>query len=293
MQTNKRYEEKCEATMARMPDNYCDLIMTSPPYGNARVTEYESIHPDKYIEWLRPIAKEWLRVLKPTGSLILNVGDNTVNGETHLYTFEIPILLKRELGFHFIDPFIWHKKTTPPGRYNHRFKDAWEFCFHFSKSMDIKFRPDNVKVPVKQQSIQRALRHKEGQETLSQTGSGFTSAAQNMQRRLRQNTSSGGVKTVDARLDQLEMALPSNVLYLSSETTNVGHPAAYPVKLPHFFIQSFTDEGDIVYDPFGGSGTTDLVCMRTGRQWISSEPKPEYNEVYKHRTKNHSNTIFH
>ena len=111
---NLIHNESNLETMLRMPDNSVNLVMTSPPYAEARKKTYGGIHPDKYIEWFKPIAKEIYRILTSDGSFILNIGDNTIDGETHLYTFELPIVLKKELGFKFIDPLIWHKKTTPP-----------------------------------------------------------------------------------------------------------------------------------------------------------------------------------
>lgn len=286
---NVIYNESNLDTMARLADNSIDLVMTSPPYAEARKRTYGGICADEYVEWFKPIAKEIYRILKPTGSFILNIGDNTIDGETHLYTFELPVVLKREIGFKFIDPFIWHKKTTPPGRFMNRFKGAWEFCFHFSKDVRIKFNPKAVAQPANEVSIARYLRHKDTHIMKSQSGSGFNNPSKNG-RRERNNES--GFGTVDERLNMLEEALPSNVLYLSPETMNVGHPAPYPSDLPAFFIKAFTDEGDIVYDPFMGSGTTAEVCLRTGRKFIGSELKSEYCDLSKIRINKHGNTLF-
>lgn len=273
-------------TMLRMPDNSVNLVMTSPPYADARKNTYGGVTPDNYVEWFKPIAKEIYRILAPDGSFILNIGDNTVDGETHLYTFELPIMLKRECGFKFIDPLIWHKKNPAPGKFKNRFKDGWEFCFHFTKTLDIKFKAKEVATPTKPESIARDKREKNETQTKSGTGSGFTKKG----RRERNNNS--GVGTVDANFTELEMALPSNVLHYSGETTNVGHPAAYPTDIPAFFIKAFTDEGDLVYDPFMGSGTTAEVALRMNRKFIGSELKPEYIKVANDRISEHLNNLF-
>lgn len=273
-------------TMLRMPDNSVNLVMTSPPYAEARKKTYGGIHPDKYVEWFKPIAKEIYRILAPDGSFILNIGDNTVDGETHLYTFELPIMLKRECGFKFIDPLIWHKKNPAPGKFKNRFKDGWEFCFHFTKTLDIKFKAKEVATPTKPESIARDKREKNETQTKSGTGSGFTKKG----RRERNNNS--GVGTVDANFTELEMALPSNVLHYSGETTNVGHPAAYPTDIPAFFIKAFTDEGDLVYDPFMGSGTTAEVALRLNRKFIGSELDKGYIKVANDRISEHLNNLF-
>lgn len=263
--------------MKRMPNNSVDLVMTSPPYAEARKKTYGGVCADEYCEWFKPIAAEIFRILKPAGSFILNISDNTIDGETHLYTFELPIVLKRELGFKFIDPLIWHKKTAPPGRFKNRFKDSWEFCYHFSKQIDIKFNPQAVANKATDVSIARYLRHKDFHEAKSNTGSGF-------------NNPNGNLR--EHALNGEAMALPGNVLHLSSETTNVGHPAPYPVDIPVFFIKALTDEGDLVYDPFMGSGTTAEAALRLGRNFIGSELKKEYVKLANERIQLHNNTLF-
>ena len=273
---NRIYNESNCDTMRRMPEGCVNLVMTSPPYAEARIKTYGGVSPDEFVGWFKPIAKEIYRVLADDGSFILNIGDNTINGETHLYTFELPIMLKREIGFKFIDPLIWHKKTAPPGRYTNRFKDSWEFCYHFAKQTNIKFRPQAVAKPAKQVSIERAMRHKETHELISNTGSGFTNPNKNLQRRIRQNQS--GFGTNDERLNELELALPGNVLHLSGETTNVGHSAPFPLGIPEFFIKALTDEKDLVYDPFMGSGTTAIAAMRLYRNYAGSELSQECYE---------------
>ena len=290
MEVNKIYCESNLETMAKMPDNSVNLVMTSPPYAEARKKTYGGIHPDKYVEWFKPIAKEIYRILTPDGSFILNIGDNTIDGETHLYTFELPIMMKKELGFKFIDPLIWHKKTTPPGRFTNRFKGAWEFCYHFSKNIKVKFNPQAVAQPASEVSKARYLRHKDFHVMKSQTGSGFNNPSKNGRRE--RNNGSGIAGTNDERLNMLEEALPSNVLHLSPETMNVNHPAPYPADLPAFFIKAFTSEGDLVYDPFMGSGTTAEVALRLNRKFIGSELNKGYIRVANDRISEHLNNLF-
>lgn len=295
VELNTVYHEMNVDTMARMADNSVDLVMTSPPYADARKATYGGVCADEYVEWFKPIAKGIYRILKPTGSFILNIGDNTVDGETHLYTFELPIMLKRELGFKFIDPLIWHKKNPAPGKFKNRFKDGWEFCYHFSKTLDLKFNPYAVASQTQQQSLARALKQMDDANGKSLTGSGFITAAgtikKNIEKRRERNNNSG-VGTIDENFTDLEMALPSNVLHYSGETTNVGHPAAFPTDIPAFFIKAFTDEGDLVYDPFFGSGTTGEVCLRMGRNFIGSEMKSEYIPVSKKRLQPYKVSLF-
>lgn len=275
----------CLDVMLQMPSDSVDLIMTSPPYGDARKRTYGGIHPDNYIEWFKPIARQIYRIMKPSGSFILNIGDNTIDGETHLYTYEIPIVLKRELGFKFIDPFVWHKKNCPPGKYKNRFKGAWEFCYHFSKTLDITYNPCAVAEPMKQCSIDRALRHHEGNLEIFSTGSGFTTAHAKIKETIRRNRKNGsGFGTNDERLNSLEMALPSNVLFLPTETTNVAHSAPFPIELPTFFIKAFSNEGDMVLDPFAGSGTTLRACRLLNRNCMGIDLNSEYESIANERS---------
>lgn len=280
MYTKQEYiTGNCLDLMKELKDNSIDLVVTSPPYADARKNTYGGPKPDDYINWFRPIATEIYRILKPTGSFILNIGDNTVNGETHLYTYEIPIVLKREIGFKFIDPLIWHKKNTPPGKFINRFKPAWEFCFHFSKTLDIKFYPYAVSKPMKKVSIQRALRHHEGNVTKSTSGSGFTTAHKTIKESIKRNRNNGsGFSTDDDRLDGLNVALPSNVLFMATETTNVNHPAPFPIGLPTFFIKTFSDEGDMCLDPFVGSGTMLKACRLLNRNCIGIDLNSDYKK---------------
>ena len=291
IELNKIYPESNLETMQRIESNSIDMVLTSPPYANARAKTYGGIDADDYINWFIPIAKEIYRILKPTGSFILNIGDNTIDGETHLYTFEIPIVLKREIGFKFIDPLIWHKKTTPPGKFKNRFKDGWEFCFHFSKTLDIKFNPYAVAEKTTQVSIDRALRHKDTHIMKSTTGSGFNNPNKNLKERRNRQTGSG-FGTDDNYMDSLEMALPMNVIYCSPETRNMNHSAPFPIEIPVFFIKAFTDENDIIYDPFLGSGTTAEAALRLNRKFIGSEIKTEYVSTANNRIKEHLVSLF-
>jgi site-specific DNA-methyltransferase (adenine-specific) len=281
MELNRIISGDCLEGLKTLPDGCANLIMTSPPYAEARKKTYGGIPADEYIAWFTPIAKECYRILAKDGSFILNIGDNTIDGETHLYTFEIPIVLKREIGFCFIDPLIWHKKTTPPGKFKNRFKGAWEFCYHFSKQIDIKFNPLAVAEPASDVSVARYLRHKESHVQKSRSGSGFNNPSGSGLRRHRENES--GFSTVDDKLNMLEMALPSNVLHLAPESMNVGHSAPYPTELPTFFIRAFTDEKDLVIDPFLGSGTTAVIASKLERNFIGCELLPENVELAKKR----------
>src|SRR3972149_1138615 len=101
----------CVSVLLDYPDNYFDLIVTSPPYADCREKTYGGVKPDKYVEWFLPRSKQFLRVLKPTGTFILNIKERVVKGERHTYVIEL-ILEMRKQGWHWTEEFIWHKKNS-------------------------------------------------------------------------------------------------------------------------------------------------------------------------------------
>lgn len=115
-----------------LPDNSVDLIFTSPPYADQRKTTYGGVHPDKYVDWFMPISAQLLRVLKPTGTFVLNIKEKVVNGERSTYVMEL-ILEMRKQGWFWTEEFIWHKKNSYPGKWPNRFRDAWERLLQFNK----------------------------------------------------------------------------------------------------------------------------------------------------------------
>ena len=129
----------CEEILKDLPSKSIDLIFTSPPYADQRNygTEESSISPDDYVEWFLPKAIEFKRVLKETGSFILNINDKVVKGKQHLYVFELVLRLVKEIGFNFVRDYIWYNPATPPnifstGKYG-RTKKSHEYCFWFSR----------------------------------------------------------------------------------------------------------------------------------------------------------------
>lgn len=130
------FNANCLDILKNIQTDSIDLIVTSPPYADQRKSTYGGIHPNKYVEWFMPISKELLRVLKPTGSFILNIKEKVVNGERHTYVMELIIALRKQ-GWLWTDEYIWHKKNSFPGKWPNRFRDAWERCLHFNKTKNL------------------------------------------------------------------------------------------------------------------------------------------------------------
>lgn len=137
----------CLSALQDYPDNFFDLIVTSPPYADSRKGTYGGIHPDRYVAWFLPRSEQFLRVLKPTGTFILNIKERVVNGERHTYVVDL-LLRLREQGWLWTEEFIWHKKNCHPGKWPNRFRDAWERCLQFNKSKTFHMYQEAVLVPM-------------------------------------------------------------------------------------------------------------------------------------------------
>jgi DNA modification methylase len=261
---NRIYHGTCESILPTLPEACVDLIVTSPPYADQRRHTYGGIPPDQYVAWFLPIAQELKRVLKPTGSFILNIKERVVNGERHTYVLEL-ILALRQQGWLWTEEYIWHKKNAYPGKWSNRFRDAWERCLHFTKQRKFAMYQEAVMVPVGDWAEDR-LRN------LSQTD----------QRRDESRVRSGFGKNISNWLGR-QLVYPTNVLHMATECSNRSHSATFPVSLPAWFIKLFTQEGDVVLDPFIGSGTTAVAAKQLGRRWIGIEKELDYVQLAQQR----------
>jgi site-specific DNA-methyltransferase (adenine-specific)/site-specific DNA-methyltransferase (cytosine-N4-specific) len=255
--TTKVYHGDSKDQLKILPDNSVDLIVTSPPYTDQRKSTYGGIHPDKYVDWFIPISKELLRVLKPTGTFILNIKEKVVNGERSTYVMEL-ILAMRKQGWFWTEEFIWHKKNSYPGKWPNRFRDAWERLLQFNKDRKFNMYQEEVMVPMGDWAKSRLknLSNTDKIRDNSKVGSGFG-------------------KNISNWLER-DKAFPSNVLHLATECNNKNHSAAFPEELPEWFIKLFTKENDTVLDPFMGSGTTLIVANRMKRNSIGIDIILEY-----------------
>lgn len=240
-----------------MPDNSVNLIVTSPPYADARKKTYGGVKVDEYVEWFLPYAEEMKRVLTDDGSFILNIKEKVVNGERHTYVMELVIAL-RKMGWLFTEEYMWHKTTTTPGKWPNRFRDLWEHCYHFTKNKKFVMNQDDVKVPIGDWSKTRLKNLSDNDKKRNESANG-----------------SGYGRKVDNWVGK-DMVYPGNVLHGASETSNTGHSASFPVWLPEWFIKLFSHEGDIVLDPFMGSGSTAIASLNLGRNAVGFELLEKY-----------------
>lgn len=254
------YHGDCYPILRTFPDESFDLIITSPPYADNRKTTYEGVPITRYVEWFLPISAELQRVLKPQGSFVLNIKERAVGGERQTYVLELILAMKRQ-GWLWTEEYIWHKKNCYPGKWPNRFRDAWERCLHFTKQKRFKMFQDAVMVPVGEWAQKRL-------ERLSDTD------------RIRDESRSlsGFGKNVSHWVGKKHV-YPTNVLHLATECSNRKHSAAFPISLPLWFISLLTEEGDLVLDPFIGSGTTARACVELNRHYVGVELMREYYDV--------------
>ncbi len=252
----------CREELKKIPDNSVDLIFTSPPYADSRKNTYGGISPEKYVQWFLPISAELLRVLKPSGTFVLNIKEKVVDGERHIYVIEL-ILEMRKQGWLWTEEFIWHKKNSYPGKWPNRFRDSWERLLQFNKTRQFHMYQEEVMVPMGDWANRRLKNLSETDKVRdpSRVGSGFGKRIANWIGR--------------------EKAYPTNVLHLATETKNRNHSAVFPEGLPEWFIKLFTKKGDWVLDPFMGSGTTVRVAQKMGRNTIGIEILPDYFNIAK------------
>lgn len=249
-----------------------DLIMTSPPFGLVRKKEYGNVEADKYLDWFKPFAVQFHRVLKDTGSLVIDIGGawNPGTPTRSLYHFKLLILLCEEFGFHLAQDFYWWNPSRLPTPAEWvtvrriRVKDAIDTVWWLSKT------------PWPKASNRRVLQpySKSMRELLEK---GYRAKKRPSGHDISDKFSVDNGAAIPPNL----IAIPnteSNSYYLRycQERSITPHPARYPAALPEYFIRMLTDEGDLVLDPFAGSCVTGEVCERLKRRWLCSELVEDY-----------------
>ena len=250
MEINKIYNEDCLETMAKMPDNFIDLTVTSPPYDDLR--DYKG-----YSFPFEEIAKELYRVTKEGGVLVWIVNDATINGSESGTSFKQALFFK-EIGFNLHDTMIYDKGFAKfPDSV--RYAQSFEYMFILSKGSPKTFNP------AKTLSVQGG--NKKPITDRNKNGETEKSIAI-----VNQYKSERNVWLIDSGFNRS-----------SKDETAFEHPAIFPEELPKLHIASWSKENDIVYDCFGGSGTTVKMAHLQKRNWIMSEISNEYCKIAEKR----------
>lgn len=264
MEINKIYLGESLDLLRKLPDNYVDLVITSPPYADLKkYIDFSGIHPDKYVEWFIPYCKEIERVIKPTGSFILNINDKIQNGFRHPYVFDLISQLHKETNLKMFERLFWNKMKGLPN--SKRFGDRVEYLFWFAKSDNFYLNLDEMRTEYSPKSIQRMKNP--------------------LKKRFARTSENQNSNQYKEWKPNPKGALPTTLINISSEFKRIAdnHVAVYPEKLAEYFIKGSTKEGDLVLDPFMGTGTTALVSKKLKRNWIGFEMQEEYIQVIEKR----------
>jgi site-specific DNA-methyltransferase (adenine-specific)/site-specific DNA-methyltransferase (cytosine-N4-specific) len=267
MELNQIYQGDSLELLLKLPDNSVDLVITSPPYADLKVyIDNPGILADEYVEWFLPICNEICRVIKPTGSFILNINDKVEGGFRHPYVFDLISQIHKRTELKMFERLFWNKMKSLPNR--SRFGDRVEYIFWFAKEKGFKFYLDEMRTEYSDKSIKR------------------------MKKPLKKRyarTENEVEEYKDWAPNPLG-ALPTTLVNISSESKRIAdnHVAVYPVELVDYFIKGSTQEGDIVLDPFMGTGTTGVSAQKLGRSFIGFERQQEYIEVANNRIKEYA-----
>jgi site-specific DNA-methyltransferase (adenine-specific) len=262
---NHIYHEKCENFMERLEKNSVDLVLTSPPYADLR--DYTKISPDEYVDWFLPISDGIYRVLKENGVFVLNIRNHIVNKARHPYVYELVYKLCDQ--FNLIEDMIWDKVKVLPNPKGRRPMDMWEFALVFGKGTEVTWNVDQVRTPYGKRTEQRY-----------QTDV-----------KVRWNSIREDRGNRKLELNPLG-AFPKNIIRIPSESIRTGHPAPFPVEFAEWFIRAYSNPGEVVYDPFGGAGTTAVAAQKNGRRWLLTEIHKEYVDLAQKRIDDTERALF-
>jgi DNA modification methylase len=261
--------------LAELREGSIDLVMTSPPFALRRQKTYGNVEETEYVNWIKPFGKQVFRVLKESGSFVLDLGGAYRLGvpSRSLYNFRVLLTFCDEIGFHLAEDFYWFNPAKLPSpiewvnKRKIRAKDSVNTVWWFSKTECPKADVRNVLAPYSER-MKKLIADPENFYKPKKRPSGHDISA------------SFGKENAGA--------IPSNLLSIPNTDSNSSylrlckefglerHPARFPAELPAFFIKMLTDEGDVVLDIFGGSNTTGFAAEALRRRWLTFESNQEY-----------------
>lgn len=262
LELNRIYQMDCVDGMRLLPDESVDLIVSSPPYAEQRKKQYGGIPEKDYPEWTVKWMEEVKRILKPDGSVAINIRPHIRNGQISDYTLKTRLAL-REAGWVECEELIWIKPDSPPLGSIKRPRRAWESIHWFGKT-------GNVYCDVRANGNESDRVGFEGKKGVGDYKNGVKKASKGISR------SKDYVEVGTSQVDRSDFNT---------------HPAQYPVKLAEWLIKMLCREGGVVLDPFIGSGTTAVAALRSNRKFIGFELEPEYVEIANKRISDELKTI--
>lgn len=240
----------CRDLLARLPDNSVDLVLTSPPYADLR--SYARIRPQDYLDFFLPVARQLCRVLGPCGNFFLNYKSRCYHGRRMPTAEKLVVAMVDQLGLLYVDNLIWHKPNARPGAYGKRPKDAFEHVYHFALSREHYYDLSAIGRPYRKRP-RRA--------------------------RAPKPTQPSGTPVDNRTAYRRGWADPGNVFTIAVPRNGTDHPAVMPSELAGKLIRLGSRPGEVVLDPFCGSGTTCLEAKRLGRRYIGIDLHRQYVEL--------------
>lgn len=266
------YHGDSKVLLKRMPENSCNLVVTSPPFALTRKKAYDNVSAEGYIEWFIPFAREILRILKPDGSLVLHLGGSWVAGcpVKHLYQFKLLIALCEEVGYCLAQDIYWYNKAKLPTPAEWvavrrvRLKDAVDSIWWLSKAENPK--ANNRKVLKEySSSMQKLLKD------------GYNAGLRPSGHDISEKFSKDNIGAIRPNfLDYSNTRSQTRYLRLCRKFNLAPHPARFPIELPLFFMKFLTNKNDLVLDPFAGSNVTGEAAEKLKRDWLSIEINVNY-----------------
>ncbi|MBI4494700.1 MAG: site-specific DNA-methyltransferase [Chloroflexi bacterium] len=258
-----------------LDDESVDLVLTSPPFALQRQKAYGNEDQDAYVDWLLSFCADVWRILRPTGSFVLDLGGAYVKNRPvrSLHNYRILLRLCDELGFRLAEEFFWFNPSKLPSpiewvnKQKIRVKDAVDTVWWLSKTDHPRADVRRVLVPYSTR-MRKLLEDAERFYTPKKRPSGHD---------ISERFSSANDGAIPSNLLQIANT-ESNSLYLRlCKLADVeAHPARFPERLPAFFIEFLTDPGDVVLDFFAGSNTTGAAAEAAQRRWLAFELDPYY-----------------
>jgi len=260
IELNTCYNENCLDTMAKMPDCFVDLTVTSPPYDDLR--KYKGFSFD-----FESVSKELYRVTKKGGTVVWVVGDKTIKGCETGTSFR-QALGFMDAGFNLSDTMIFEKTNPLPTDKKYRYYQCFEYMFVLTKGKAKTFNPQTEPTVGTGKKYKSSWGRDETDKMIISTGKERVVS----DKKCRRNIFRYGISLNVATKDKFAFK----------------HPAIFPEKLAEDHIISWSNEGDLVYDCFAGSGTTAKMSIINKRNWIASEMSKDYCEIIAERTQSNN-----
>ena len=266
-----------------------NVCITSPPYASQRAYDpssgFRPVPPEEYVAWYADVAANVAAVLVKDGSYFLNIKEHAEDGQRSLYVKKLTIAHVEQWGWRFVDEFCWRKTDDGvPGGWGNRFKNAWEPIHHFCREREIKFRPKEVG-HWSDDCFDYSPNNPKSTSGSGLLGTGPRGAAAD------RGKNHDSWQTTRRNASNMEgrhggIARPSNVIEVKTESSQGSHSAPFPRALAEFFVKAFSDPGDLIFDPFMGSGTTMAAAAVLDRASYGCELSPAYCDVILRRIQN-------